>query len=433
LNVVLIYVIPVAGVVLAVAGTWYARWSGGPAVREERRQRSREGFRAVRRWMREPGNERQVVAAALGAHAELLAPAPMNLFITDPAWVLPEPLDLDRLSVKLVDDPHGPPVGEERYAPLRRYWPLGADGKPAARYHEAVSEFDTPPAAWFNAPSYRLLGVERRADGGFELRVGTTTYWDGYDSWAALQYEAAYQLRESGGTSLAGPYRQALGGPFDLTNRNCAIGISVLTVCRTARGPFFYLQHRAAAGVATLAGMTGLVPAGEFQPTSAAYAALRSDADVWRCIMREFAEEILGRPDLNEQRGALVDYARESPFRELGLARRRGRVRPYILGIGFDPVSWKAGIRLVCVFEEDAYRDIFRGMLPSSDEGHLELSSLVRFGDEPLPGMPFDEETVRTYLKAPTITEAARLCIGLTWEHREKLGITSSRGTGTRA
>jgi hypothetical protein len=53
LDVVLIYVIPVAGVVLAVAGTWYARWSGGPAVREERRQQSREGFRAVRRWMSE--------------------------------------------------------------------------------------------------------------------------------------------------------------------------------------------------------------------------------------------------------------------------------------------------------------------------------------------------------------------------------------------
>ena len=37
--------------------------------------------------------------------------------------------------------------------------------------------------------------------------------------------------------------------------------------------------------------------------------------------------------------------------------------------------------------------------------------------------MPFDEEAVRTYLKAPAITAAARLCIGLTWEHRGKLGI----------
>ncbi|MGH3277593.1 MAG: hypothetical protein ACRDNW_00435 [Trebonia sp.] len=422
MNVILIYVIPVVGVALAVAGTWYARWSGGPAVREERRERSRESFRAVRRWMREPESQRQMVAAACREHAGLLAAAPMSLFITDPAWVLPGPLDLDRLTVKLAED-DVPRVEEERYEPLRRYWPLGADDRPARRYHEAVTEFDTSPGIWFNAPSYRLLGVERREDGGFELRVGTTTYWDGYDSWAGLQFEAAHQLRESGGASLTGPYRRSLGSPFCLTNRNCAIGISVLAICRTRKGPLFYLQHRSGAGVATMGGMVGLVPAGEFQPSSAAYAALLSDADVWRCIMREFAEEFFGREDLTEQRAALVDYERESPFRELELARLSGWVRPYVLDIGFDPVSWKAGVRLVCIFDEDAYLDMFRGMLAGSDEGHLELSSLVRVGDEPLEGMPFDEETVRRYLKAPTITEAARLCLGLTWKYRTELGL----------
>ena len=423
MNVLVIYVIPIAGVVLAVAGTWYARSSVGPAVRQERRERRRESFRAVRRWMRALGNERQIVQAAHRAHADLLAPAPMNLFIAEPGWILSEPLDLDRLTVELADDDDVARVPEESYEPLRRYWPLGPDDKPVARYHEAVTQFDTPPGIWFNAPSYRLLGVERRTDGGFTLRVGTTTYWDGYDSWAALQFEAAHQLRETAGASLAGPYRRSLGTPFSLTNRNCAIGISVLTVCRTRKGPFFYLQRRGAAQVATMGGMAGLIPAGEFQPSSAAYAAVRSDADVWRCIMREFAEEFLGRQDLTEQRAALADYERESPFRELQRARLNGWVRPSILDIGFDPVSWKAGIRLVCVFDEDAYLDIFRGMQPDSREGPLELSSLHRIGDDPLEGMPFDEETVGRYLKDPTITEAARLCIGLTWKHREKLGL----------
>ena len=423
MNVLVIYVIPIAGVVLAVAGTWYARSSVGPAVRQERRERRRESFRAVRRWMRALGNERQIVQAAHRAHADLLAPAPMNLFIAEPGWILSEPLDLDRLTVELADEDDVARVPEESYEPLRRYWPLGPDDKPVARYHEAVTQFDTPPGIWFNAPSYRLLGVERRTDGGFTLRVGTTTYWDGYDSWAALQFEAAHQLRETAGASLAGPYRRSLGTPFSLTNRNCAIGISVLTVCRTRKGPFFYLQRRGAAQVATMGGMAGLIPAGEFQPSSAAYAAVRSDADVWRCIMREFAEEFLGRQDLTEQRAALADYERESPFRELQRARLNGWVRPSILDIGFDPVSWKAGIRLVCVFDEDAYLDIFRGMQPDGREGPLELSSLHRVGDDPLEGMPFDEETVGRYLKDPTITEAARLCIGLTWKHREKLDL----------
>jgi hypothetical protein len=425
LNVLLYYIVPIGGLALAAAGIWYARWSGTPAVKAERRERRRDTFRAVRTWLRELGRERQIVQAAQREHADLLAPAPMNLFITDPAWVLSEPLELDRLTVELVDSGAAPPVREESYEPLRRYWPLTADNEPVRRYHEAVTQFDTPPGIWFNAPSYRLLGVERRADGGLGVRVGTTTYWDGYDSWAALQFEAAYQLRETAGASIAGPYRRSLGSPFSLGNRVCAIAISVLTVCRTRQGSFFYLQRRAAAQVAIQGGLAGLVPAGEFQPSSAAYAAVHSDADVWRCAMREFAEEFLGRPDVSGQRGALVDYERESPFRELQRARRKGSVRPYVLDIGFDPVNWKAGIRLVCVFEQDAYLEIFRGMRHEGPEGELEVPSLYRAGDEPLAGMPLDEETVRRYLGDPTITESARLCIGLTWEHRDKLGLAA--------
>lgn len=425
MNVLVVYVIPVVGVALAVAGIWYSRWSGSPAVKEERRQRRLESFRRVREWMRELGSEREIVQAAHRAHADLLAPAPMHLFIAEPGWVLSDPLDLDRLTVEVADEGSVPRVPEESYEPLRQYWPLGFDNRPLARYHDAVGQFGPPPRLWFNAPSYRLLGVERRPDGGFSLRAGTTTYWDGYDSWAALQFEAAHHLRQTSGASIAGPYRRSLGSPFSLTNRNCAIGLSALTVVLTSRGPFFYLQRRGAGTVATMGGMAGLIPAGEFQPSSAAYAAVRSDADVWRCVMREFAEEFFGRPDLNEQRAALVDYERESPFRELQRARRNGQVRPYVLDIGFDPVTWKAGIRLVCVFDEDAYLEILHGMQPSSDEGRLELPSLHRAGSEPLAGMPLDEETVAGYLRDPTITEAARLCIGLTWQHRERLGLST--------
>lgn len=387
--------------------------------------------------MRERGNDRKIIEAAHRAHADLLAPGPMNLFITEPAWALPEPLPLDRLTVKLAEESDVPPVPEESYEPLRRYWPLGADGTPVARYHEAITQFDTPPGIWFNAVSYRLLGVERRADAGFDLHVGTTTYWDAFDSWSALHFEAAHQLRKyeaahrhqhgTEGASPVGPYRRSLGTPFSLTNRNCGIGIGVLTVYRTRKGAFFYLQRRDAAQVAAAGGMAGLIPAGEFQPSSAAYAAVHSDADIWRCIMREFAEEFLGRADLNE-RAALLDYERESPFRELQRARLNGWVRPYVLNIGFDPDNWKAAIRLVCIFDEHAHRDIFRGMQPESSEGSVEASSLFRTGKEPLRGMPLDEETVRRYLKDPTITEAARLCIGLTWAHREALGLSTANG-----
>jgi hypothetical protein len=298
LNGIANWVFTILGIVLAAIGIWYAR---SQVIPGRRRQRRLDSFREVRAWMGELGSERKIVAAAHREHADLLAATPMNLFIADPAWVLPGPIDLDRLTVEVADEEDAPRVKEECYAPLRRYWPLGSDDRPVGRYHEAVTQSGTAPRIWFNAPSYRLLDAGRRADGGFALRVSTTTYWDGYDSWAA----------------------------------------------------------------------------------------------------------------------------RESPFRELERARLHGWVRPYLLDFGFDPVSWKAGVRLVCIFDEDAYLDIFRGMRPEGEEGQLELTSLHRIGDEPLEGMPFDEETVARYLKDPTITEAARFCIGMTWRHRESLGLAA--------
>jgi hypothetical protein len=365
LDVLVVFIVPVVSAVLAAGALWYAWWTKRQVLKEQRRQRRLEDFRQVRAWMRELGSDRKITEAAHRAHAELLAAAPMNLFIADPAWILAEPLELDQVDVRLTEENEVPPVAETGYEPLLRYWPLGGDDRPLRRYHEAVSQFGPPPRLWFNWPSYRLLGVGRRADGGFDLRVGTTTYWDGFDCWSALHFEAACQLRASeaarkkratADASINGPYRESLKSPFTLANRNCAIGLSVLTVYRTPKGAFFYLQRRAAAQVATLGGMAGLFPAGEFQPSSKAHAAIRPDADIWRCVMREFAEEFFGREDLNE-RGALVDYERESPFRELQQARERGRVRPYVLdGRRPDGVRLRGG-RLPGHTRRDAARE----------------------------------------------------------------------------
>ena len=37
--------------------------------------------------------------------------------------------------------------------------------------------------------------------------------------------------------------------------------------------------------------------------------------------------------------------------------------------------------------------------------------------------MTFGEETVARYVKGPTLTGAARFCVGMTWRHRKSLGL----------
>jgi hypothetical protein len=87
---------------------------------------------------------------------------------------------------------------------------------------------------------------------------------------------------------------------------------------------------------------TSLVPAGEFQPSDDSRFALHRDLDVWLAMRREYAEEFLNIDKVRQGRGAPIDYAAQSPFRELQAARTAGVVRPYLLGIGLYPASWKA-------------------------------------------------------------------------------------------
>jgi hypothetical protein len=68
------------------------------------------------------------------------------------------------------------------------------------------------------------------------------------------------------------------------------------------------------------------VPAGEFQPIGGL------DGDLWRNIVREYSEELLGQPP-SPSFSALMTAARES-----------GKLRTYLLGIVFDALTLNAVI-----------------------------------------------------------------------------------------
>src|SRR5262249_46748273 len=149
--------------------------------------------------------------------------------------------------------------------------------------------------------------------------------------------------QKSDGTKISGPYRRQLRDPFNLATRKCAIGFSVLTV-RQAPNELSFFLHRRDGRVSTAKNRTGLIPAGEFQPSDDSGLSVRNDLDLWPAMMREYAEELLGMEEARFRRGAPIDYNRELPFRELQAARRRGTIRPYVIDVRIDPLSWKCAI-----------------------------------------------------------------------------------------
>src|SRR5262249_47289586 len=106
------------------------------------------------------------------------------------------------------------------------------------------------------------------------------------------------------------------------------------------------------------------------------------------------------------------------PFRELQAARSAGLIRPYLLGIGLHPDSWKAVILTVCVFDAKAFDGIFRDMVPENREGVFEIPTRHRTGPAPLTGRDFTEHTVQAYLQDPSLSPHAKFVLEFTWRHR---------------
>jgi len=169
--------------------------------------------------------------------------------------------------------------------------------------------------------------------------------------------------------------------------------------------------------------MLNLIPAGEFQPSDDSRPALIHDLDLWFAMMREYAEEFLGIEEARVRRGAPIDYDHDEPFKRFQAARRRGEIRPYILGGGSKTQKKKAQIYTACIFEGPAFDRLFSGMVGENNEGVLELPTLHRVKREPLRGWAFDESTVRPYLAESRLGPSGRVTLGLSLKHRSALGI----------
>jgi hypothetical protein len=138
-------------------------------------------------------------------------------------------------------------------------------------------------------------------------------------------------------------------------------------------------------------------------------------------MMREYAEEFLNMDEVRHGRGAPIDYAVQSPFRELQAARAAGLVRPYLLGIGLNAASWKPQILTVCVFNAPAFDDIFAELAPENREGVLEIPTHRRNAPAPLTGWDFNQRTVQDYLQESSMNPSSKAVLQLAWDHRAAL------------
>ena len=297
----------------------------------------------------------------------------------------------------------------------RKLRPLRVPGQQFDRYTSAIRYLD-PPSLFENRPSYRLLSLAWAGQTG-AMRFGLATYFDKLDVSEAIGHEMA-ELRSRKDTQITNrdlPFRSLIDDPFDCYRRAMLPAITTLTLRRSHGGESFLLHWRDPRKVATAAGIYDVIPAGEFQPSSIAPHDLINDFDIWRNIVREFSEELLGTPEHDGSRSAPIDYDSWPLYRDLGRARAEGKVSAVCLGAGLDALTLAATILTVVIIDAEVFDELFADAVQVNAEG---LTLFGEDGDSSGQGIEFSERNVTRLLEHEPMAAPGAACLALAWRSR---------------
>ena len=370
---------------------------GSGAVREL--TPSERDWLEVRRYLQEHRHDLAVRAAEEFPASARMAGTPL---LAAPGWQPAVPVPLSDISLELTAAPDGAaatPWPPEDAAAL----PERADGTRYLSYSQALAEL-AAPAVFENRVTYRLTAADL-ASGAPRLTFAGGRYFDGIDTGEA----AAHEFAATGlGRPPRGP-RVRLDNPCDLRRRPANLAISTLTLRldRAAGRASFLVHWRDPARVGHAGGLYQVVPVGVFQPSGPAARPAGPDFSLWRCLVREFAEELAGHP---EEYGGAADYEAWPFARQLTEALEAGRIRVWCLGLGTDPLTYATDLLTVAVIDSDVFDAWFSVNPRHNAEGTV------------LAAREFAAHVIDRTLTREPVQAAGAAVLRLAWQHREMLG-----------
>lgn len=314
----------------------------------------------VRAYLRTHRHELAVRAAGEFPDVRKVAGTPL---LTRPAWVPPAPIPLGDVAISMGTAPPAdlPP----------------ASGHPDfPGYAAAMAALDAP-AVFENRPTWRLLDADL-AGPAPRLVFGDGTYFDGIDTGEAAAHEYA-----AGGPA---PLRAAVGNPCDLTRRPANLAVSALTIRRDSAGDEFLLHWRDPAKVGHAGGLYQVVPVGVFQSSGP------GDFDLWRFLLREYAEEVLGEPEVTAP-----DYT-TWPF-AVAMTGTDG-VAAHVLGLGVDPLTFATDLLVRVVIDAPVFDAVLGARVAVNDEGAVTMRPFTEDSVDGLPMQAAGAALVRLALHA---------------------------------
>jgi len=252
----------------------------------------------VRQHLREHRYDLAVSAAGGYPESATVEATPL---LSAPTWLPDIPIALDYIKLQYTPEAtFGGITGTEPV--IRRLLPIRVNGVRYRTYSEAVAAL-AAPRIFENRATYRLLHADLRTNP--HMVFGAGSYFDGIDIGDAAAHEfTGVHLGEIARPDL----RTAIGDPCDPARRATNVALSTLTFRhdRTTGTATFPLQLRDSAKVGHAGGLYQVLPVGVFQPAGEELWNAENDFSLWRCIVRELAEELRGTTeDYGTDRGPI--------------------------------------------------------------------------------------------------------------------------------
>lgn len=256
-----------------------------------------------------------------------------------------------------------------------------------------------------NNLQYRLLKIEKNK---LTFSSKPYCYHDKINFGKYLVYEFAksieYKKRKPNYQRIA----SKLSNPYESI---ILTGISTLVLLVNNSEIRFIIGKRKES-VAYAEGTFHVIPAGEFQPSSQDPKSFDNDFDLWKNIMRESAEEILGNEEFNGNLGKTFDY-KEEPFISLEQGKKSGSIQVFYFGVGLDPLSFQGEILTCAVFKEDVFNRIF-GLPKNENKESLIFNETNRWGQN------FNENAVNSYYHKNTLA-TTKMILNIAWQNIDYL------------
>ncbi|MGH3851045.1 MAG: helix-turn-helix domain-containing protein, partial [Pseudonocardiaceae bacterium] len=140
-----------------------------------------------------------------------------------------------------------------------------------------------------------------------------------------------------------------------------------------------------------------------------------NDFDLWRNMVREYSEELLGEPERDGSQGEPLNYDEWPFYQELQKARNDDRVTAYCLGAGLDTLTLTATILTVVVMDDDVFDSLFSKSVRINTEGVLITAAESTSVSE---GVPFNQESVRRLLTEEPMASPSSCILDRAWRFR---------------